>query len=113
MAIITLEEAADHLRIVLQTSNDSPDVITDPREADLNSKIAQTEALVLDYIEKDEADLSASGVNPNWLPVVRSAVLLILSALWDDRNGTDQGDYFQENGAVARLLRRIRPPALA
>lgn len=113
MAIITVQEAADHLRIVLQTDEASPENITDLRYNDLVSKIAQSEALVLDYIEKDEADLVASGVSAQWMPVVKAAVLLILSGLWDDRVGTEQGDFFAENGAVARLLRRIRYPAIA
>lgn len=113
MAIVTVEEAADHLRIVLQTDESSPATINDLRYNDLVNKLAQAEALVLDYIEKSEADLTASGVSANWLPVVKAAVLLILSGLWDDRVGTDQGDFFAENGAVARLLRRIRYSAIA
>lgn len=113
MAIITVQEAADHLRIVLETDNASPPAITDGRYADLAGKILMAEAMVLEYIALTEEDLSGSGVNANWLPVIKASVLLILSGLWDDRMGDTGGDYFAENGAVARLLRRIRYPSVA
>lgn len=113
MALITVQEAADHLRIVLQTDTASPEIINDLRYNDLVSKIAQAEAMVLDYIEKSETEIPSATARNSWRPVVKAAVLLILSGLWDDRVGTDHGDFFAENGAVARLLRRIRYPAIA
>ena len=112
MALITVEEAAGHLRLDLISSG-SPVTITDERLPDLELKMAQAEAAILDYIEMAEADVTASGVSENWLPAVKAAVLLLLSALWDDREGTAEGDYIAEDGAIARLLRRIRYPAIA
>ena len=69
--------------------------------------------MVLEYIALTEEDLTASGVNSSWLPVVRAAVLIVLSGLWEDRIGSTGGDFFAANGAVARLLRRIRYPSIA
>lgn len=112
MALLTVEEADGHLKLDLVTSG-SPPAITDERLPDLEMKIAQAEAAILDYIEMSEADLSASGVNETWLPNVKAATLLMLSALFEDREGKGDGDYLAENGAIARLLRRIRYPAIA
>jgi hypothetical protein len=113
MALITFQEALDHLRITLVTDEGSPEVITDDRYDDLVAKVAEADALVLDYIEMEEGDLVASGVSNNTPIVVKSAVKIILSALWEDREGTGIGDYFKEGGAVARLLRRTRVPTIA
>lgn len=118
MALITVEEAAAHLRLDLETDGGSP-AEPDARLPDLESKIAEAEAAILNYIEMDEEDLSATGVDAKWLPIVQSAVKLYLTGLWDDRVGGGNvgfeagGDYFKEDGAIARLLRRIRYPAIA
>lgn len=112
MALITLEEATSHLRIDLSMDSSSPPAVDDERYPDLLLKMAQAEAAVLDYIEMVEADLSASGVDPAWQDIIKAAMLLLLTALWDDREGT-KGDYFAQDGAIARLLRRIRYPAIA
>jgi hypothetical protein len=113
VALITEQEAVDHLHIILETDGNSPEAIIDPRYADLQLKMVQAEAAVLDYIEMEEADLTASGVSQNWIVLVRAAIMLVLSGLWEDREGNGDGDYFKDNGAVARLLKRIRYPAIA
>jgi hypothetical protein len=112
MALITLQEAIDHLRITMTEEGGSP-ASSDPRYNDLVAKVAEAQAIVLDYLEMDEANFAESGVSDNWLPVVKSAVKLVLSALWEDREGTGVGDYLAEDGAVVRLLRRIRTPTVA
>lgn len=113
MALITLEEAAAHLGIDWVTDGASPPTIIDERLPDVELKMTQAEAIILEYIDMDEEDLSATGVSQHWLPVVQSAVLLTLSALFDDRDGTGPGDYLNKDGAIARLLRRIRYPSIA
>lgn len=113
MSLITLEEATGHLHIDLSMDSASPPAVDDERYPDLLLKMAQAEAAVLDYIEMDEADLSASGVDPKWTEIVKAAMLLLLAGLWDDREGAKEGDYFVDNGAIARLLKRIRYPAIA
>jgi len=99
---ITLDEAAAHLRIDMIESGDD-------REPDLQMKIDQAEAIVVDYLKYEE-----TGWDEDSIPrPIKAAMLLVLSALWDDREGKGDGDYLDENGAVARLLRRYRDPALA
>ena len=44
---------------------------------------------------------------------VQAAILLVLTALSDDRDGSGEGDYFALGGPVARLLARHRDPAIA
>jgi hypothetical protein len=109
MALISLEDATGHLRIDLITDGGSPSLITDERYADLNSKILQAEAIVLDYLKNQDTGWDISTVPFH----IKAAVLLVLSALWEDREGTGEGDYLAEDGAVARLLRRSRDPAYA
>lgn len=113
MALITIEEAAAHLHIDLQYDNSSPPVIDDDRADDLEAKIAEAEAAILDYLEMEEADLTASGVSAQWLPIAQAATKLYLTSLYDDRDATAETDYLAHDGAIARLLRRIRYPAIA
>lgn len=99
---LTLAEADDHLRLDLLESGDE-------REDDLQAKIDQAEQIVLDYLKVDGAEWSG-----DTLPrPIRAAMLLTLSALWEDREGTGDGDYLRPDGAVTRLLHRFRDPAMA
>jgi len=66
MALISLAEAKAHLKI---TTLDG-----DPRDANLETKIAMAEAIVLDYIGDEAPDPS---------DVIRAAVLVQLEELWD------------------------------
>lgn len=110
MALITVEQAEAHLRLDLARSGGSPDAITDERLPDLEMKIDAASAIVLDYLKY--------GDSPEWTPHtvpkhIAAAALLVLSALWEDREGTGIGDYLKPDGAIANLLRRSRDPALA
>lgn len=106
---VTLEQASAHLRAGIEI--DSP---LDGEAADLELKLDAAERIILDYLKvTDELEES-----PVWdpgadLPIVQQAILIILSALWDDREGTGIGDYLKPDGAVARLLMRLRDPAIA
>jgi hypothetical protein len=108
---VTPQQASDHLRAGI-TFSGSPAESDDPRAADLLLKLDTAEYLFLDYI-KHSAD------SPPWEPteqdqyVVKACILLILSGLYDDREGSGGGDYLKDNGAVANLARRLRDPALA
>jgi hypothetical protein len=44
---------------------------------------------------------------------VQTTILLVLAALFDDRNGSGEGDYFISGVPVARLLIRHRDSAIA
>lgn len=109
MALVSLKQASDHLRLDLDLTGG---ITLDSSIDELTLKIAQATAIIVDYLKK-------SSESPPWAPalkdqpVVQAATLLTLSALWDDRNGTGDGDYLSENGAIARLLRRMRDPTMA
>lgn len=98
---ITIEQADAHLRLDFLPSGDD-------REDDLNAKMDQAEAIVLDYLKKDASDYSGGAPDH-----VVAAILLVLTALWDDRDGASGGDYINPGGTVANLLHRERDPALA
>lgn len=112
MPLVTLEQANRHLRAEIDLTESPPN----DDAQDLTFKLAQAEAIILDY-------LKVADDSPEWQPaendalVVQASVLIVLSALWDNREGgTDDGGgggYLSQGGVVARLLARLRDPALA
>lgn len=126
MAIITQDEAIGHLRLdMVQDAGGSPTVV-DERLADLLMKIRMAEAIIVDYLKYQDTGWNTSMyVDPGYWDsgytddvsgapeVIRSAVLIMLSALWEDREGTSIGDYLKPEGAIANILRRFRDPAIA
>lgn len=112
--LITVDEAIGHLRIDLVTDGNSPATIIDDDLPVLEAKMAQAEDIIIDYLKTSLGsggeDWDATTVPPR----VKASILLILSALWDDREGKgDAGDYLREDGPIANLLRRSRDPAIA
>lgn len=109
--LITEAEAISHLRIDLVTDGDSPATIIDEDYPDLILKMAQAEDIILDYLKTPgETGWDDETVPPR----IKAAILLMLSALWDDREGKgDVGDYLKDDGPIAQLLRRSRDPAIA
>ncbi len=104
MARVTLAQAAAHLRIEanLPGSPQTPD-------PDLVLKLAQAEAVVLDYIKNDAPDNS---------PVINAAILLQLGELWRFRGDDLESQNAKQTSGdlspvVTNLLRRWRDPALA
>lgn len=107
---ITDEEAIGHLRLSLENDGNSPATIIDEDYPVLQMKIAQAEDIVINYLKT----INSGWDEVNIPPRIKAAMLMVLSALWDDREGEeDAGDYLKEDGPVARLLRRDRDPALA
>lgn len=108
MALVTLAEAADHLRLDIAVDASPPE----DYPADLIVVVDDASALITDYLKRN-------GESPPWspsveeAPIVRRATLLLVTALYDDRDGSGDGDYLAVNGPIARLLRRLRDPALA
>jgi hypothetical protein len=98
MALITKEQAKNHLLIDY-----------DDRDADLEMKMQQAEEIVVDYLKKPDHGWTETTVPKT----VQAAILLVLSALFDDRDGNGEGDYIAPGGPVARLLARRRDPAIA
>lgn len=116
MALITIEQADQHLRLDLENDGGSPLIYTDARTANVQMKITQAEAIILNYLKIDEphdpADSPQIWTEANVI-VVQSAVLLLLSALFDDAQGRTVEDYMKPHGTVPLLLARLRDPALA
>ena len=98
MALSTNKQAKDHLLIDY-----------DDRDADLALKMQRAEETVVDYRKKPNHGWK-EGTVPK---TVQTAILLVLTALSDDRDGSGEGDYFALGGPVARLLARHRDPAIA
>ena len=121
--LVTIAQADAHLRLDLENDGASPPTYTDDRLPDLELKIDAAEAIVLDYLKVDADVLDGSPPNystgspPLWvdrdLKVIRSAILLILSALWDDAPERTVADYMKQGGTVDLLLARLRDPAMA
>jgi hypothetical protein len=96
--LITIEQAKQQLRIDFDDQN-----------ADLQMKMEQASDIIVDYLKKPD-----HGWNTETVPkTVQAAILLVLTALFDDRDGSGEGDYITPNGPVARLLARHRDPAIA
>lgn len=113
--LVTTAQAHAHLRLPFAL-NTSP---VDPRQADLELKVTQAEATILDYCNTTEY---WRAITPTWLltaspagtppAFVTAAVCLLLTHLWDHR-GDDMtlDDKLWE--AVRRLLERSRDPVLS
>lgn len=105
---VTIEEANQHLRAGIDI--DSP--LADDA-ADLSQKLDAAESIILNYLKVDIEDSPVWEPSDQDLPNLKAAILIMLSGLWDDREGTGIGDYLRQDGAIARLLMRMRDPVLA
>ena len=99
--LVTLTQAKDHLRITTPA--------LDPGDVDLQLKLDQAEAIILDYLQP----VDALWVSPETVPlVVTAAILLMLARLYEHR-----GDAEKEDAdlwlAIDRLLVRYRHSAIA
>lgn len=100
--LVTIQQAKDHLQIPTMP-------VGDPDEADLQLKLDQAEAIIVDYL--------AHRADPSWsagaVPLqVTAAILLMLGGLYRHR-----GDVMETDPAlwqaIDRLLTGIRYAALA
>lgn len=92
-ALVTLAEAKTHLR-----------VLADDQDSDITAKALAASDIVIDYIKRPDHGWTDVTVPA----LVKSAILLVLGALFDDREG---GDPISD--AVKSILHRLRDPALA
>lgn len=119
--LISLAEANDHLRLDLVVVETSPLTFEDDRIPGLLVNMVAAEAIILDYLKVQGDQILTSP--PLWTEqdrnVVRAAVLLMLSALWDDAPERTVGDYmkvadqFRPAGTIVLMLARLRDPTLA
>lgn len=114
MSLITLEQANHHLRLDLANDGASPPTFTDSRVPDVEMKISQAEAIILNYL-KVSGD--PDGSPPLWSDqdrsCVQAATLMALSSLYDDDKDRSIASYMVPNGIITLLLMRLRDPALA
>jgi hypothetical protein len=113
--LITVAQADAHLRLDLEDDDD--------RLPDLELKMLQAESIVMDYLKADADVLEGSppaystSSPPIWtdrdVAVIQAAILLVLSAIYDDEIERTLGDYLAPDGVIARLLARLRDPTLA
>lgn len=104
LGLVTLEVAREHLK--------PPGTIDDVR---IQRLIEEASALVLDYIKLPADSYHSTGGElqaDDVPPVVRSAVLLVLGALYDNADGQDP-DKQPLSDAVKALLHSRRVPTLA
>lgn len=116
MPLITIAEADAHLRLDLENDGGSPLTYTDARTANVQMKMTQAEAIILDYLKRDEfpdPDDSPQVWTESDVSVVRASILLLLSALFDDAQGRTVADYMRPDGTIPLLLKRLRDPAFA
>jgi hypothetical protein len=120
MPLISLAQANHHLRLNLATAG-SPAELDDPRIPDVEMKIAQAEAIILDYLKTDAV---YEGSPPGWSGSpprfgerdtrnIQAAVLLALEALYDADKDRTLAEYMAPMGVITLLLMRLRSPALA
>lgn len=116
MSLVSLQQAADHLRLTLTLGSSPPG---SSEENDLTLKLAQAEDIVLDYLKAQPTSTSPAEWDADTVPpLVTAAILLQLGELWrfrgDDVDG--QGPAQTAGGlspAVTNILCRYRDPALA
>lgn len=116
MPLITVAEADAHLRLDLENDEGSPVTYTDARLANVEMKIAQAEAIILNYLKRTvfpDPDDSPQVWSESDVLVVKASIFLLLSALFDDANGRTVEDYMRAGGTIPLLLVRLRDPALA
>jgi hypothetical protein len=98
MAFITKDQAKRHLLVEY-----------DARDADLEMKMQQAEEIVIDYFKRPAHGWTEANVPKT----MQATILLVLAALFDDRDRSGEGDYLTPGGPVARLLSRHCNPAIA
>lgn len=106
MSLVTLETAKSHLRIEASFTLD---------DADITRKAAQASAIVIDYLKKPADMWQDTPGDPLDVPaVVEAAVLLVLGALYENREGVEGAQNAQPLSQAAKdLVHRFRDPALA
>ena len=102
--LVTLTQAKTHLHITMPAG--------DPGDADIQLKLDQAEAIILDYL-KGANGAAIGWIDPTTVPLpVTAAILLMLTRLYEQRGDDEEKDETLWK-AVDRLLKRFRDPALA
>lgn len=104
MALITLEQAATHLRI---TGSEYAD--------DLELKIEQASALVIQYLKREDHEwtVETDPADDLEFAIVQAAILEVLANLWGDRGDREKPSDGPVTDRVKRALSMMRDPSLA
>src|SRR5215467_11106434 len=118
--LVTKQQAIDHLRLPIDLESPGTD-ITNSMSRDLDKKIAQASALILDYLKvslTSPPDWDADAGNVQL--VVQLGTLTQLAELWrfrgDDPASVNDAPQYpdgQLSPQVTNYLRRWRTPAIA
>jgi hypothetical protein len=101
--LVTLQQAKDHLQIPTMP-------VGDPDEADVQLKLDQAEAIILNYLAERADPL---WVSPETAPgPVTAAIKLMLGRLYRHRGDLEEADADLWL-AIGRMLRRYRDEAIA
>lgn len=101
--LVTLDAVKEHLRVT-----------TDADDDDLQRKITQASAIILDYLKSPEG--SADWKADNCPPIVQAAVLFVTGDLYSTREGGEVAQAYALGylpNYVTSILFRMRDPALA
>jgi len=109
VALVTLESAKRHCTV----THDLDDAL-------IAEKIEQAEAIIFDYIEREDGFWITGGSPPESPPkVLVAACLMVVAALYENREGYDGGPSLSSysmpeplGDSVKNLLRRFRTPAV-
>lgn len=104
--------------VTLERAKSQEYVIHDADDAEITNKVEEASDIVLDYVGDRENANGWSAEDP--LPadaiavpgVISAAVLLVFGALWENRDGGEDGPE-PLSPAVKNLLRRYRDPVIA
>jgi hypothetical protein len=120
VGLITLQQAIDHLRLPLEIGSPASDVQSSMMR-DLQMKVAQADALILDYLKVSLTSPPDWDADAGTVPtVVQLAALCQLGEIWrfrgDDAAAVDQAPSYESgqlSPQVTNYLRRWRDPAMA
>lgn len=102
--LVTLTQAKAHLHITMPAG--------DPGDADIQFKLDQAEAIILDYL-KGAKGQAVNWTDPTTAPgPVTAAILLMLARLFEQRGDDEEKDEALW-AAIDRLLKRYRYLGLA
>lgn len=102
MSLITFEEAKEHLNVDHNEDDNKIEIL-----------VYQASSIVLDYIGVDEDEWQDTAGMPAGVPKnVEAATFLVLGALYENRDGSDNAPQ-PLSQAVKDLLHRKRIPPIA
>lgn len=105
---VTLQQVNDALRLDLEKTG-SPPTFTDERTPDVELKINQAEATIIDYLKVAPEKWNSDTVPP----MVTAAIILAVRGLYDGDDELLAGLYDNDRkNPIVGLLQRLRKPTV-